>query len=200
MWLLLAALAMLFVASLLGYVLISVAQRQPQPVMRDGQIVYVDRQVPPIKLPHLLWLSTAVMILSSVTVHRALDAVQRERQLWFRRWILLTLALAIAFIVVQAPSLYLMINQHFASLPARPSIDEPASAQLGLIVALIVIHALHVLGGVIPLAIVARRSHAGRYDHESHGPVKYIAMYWHFLDIVWLVMFAVLLLTARGSG
>ena len=47
----------------------------------------------------------------------------------------------------------------------------------------------------IPLAVVTRYAHLGAYDHESHAPVKYVTMYWHFLDVVWIVMFAVLLVT-----
>ena len=47
----------------------------------------------------------------------------------------------------------------------------------------------------IPLAVVTRNAHLGAYDHESYAPVKYVTMYWHFLDVVWIVMFAVLLVT-----
>ena len=46
---------------------------------------------------------------------------------------------------------------------------------------LIIVHALHVVGGLVPLIVVTRNAHAGRYDHEYHGPVKRLAMYWHFL-------------------
>ena len=166
--------------------------------MLDAAGMRQVRDIPPIELPHLLWLSTIVMIASSVTVHWALVSVQREHQLWFRRWLTMTLLLAVAFVLVQAPSLFMLIQEHFAVLAERrPSADDPAFAQIGLIVALIVIHALHLLGGIVPLFAITMRASAGQYDHESHGAVKYIAMYWHFLDVVWLVMFAVLLITAR---
>ena len=58
-----------------------------------------------------------------------------------------------------------------------------------------VIHALHLFGGILPLAVVTRNAHLGAYDHEAHAPVKYVTMYWHFLDVVWIAMFAVLLVT-----
>jgi heme/copper-type cytochrome/quinol oxidase subunit 3 len=57
----------------------------------------------------------------------------------------------------------------------------------------VLIHALHVLGGVIYLAIVTQRALAGRYDHEHYTGVKHAAMYWHFLDLVWLMMFGTFL-------
>ena len=66
----------------------------------------------------------------------------------------------------------------------------------GLVFFLILVHGLHVMGGILPLVNITVKAHRGRYDHEHHGPVKYIAMYWHFLDGVWVTMFAVLIVTA----
>jgi cytochrome c oxidase subunit 3 len=47
-----------------------------------------------------------------------------------------------------------------------------------------------VLGGIIPLAVVLAKAAKGAYTRESHGAVRVLAWYWHFLDIVWLMMFA----------
>jgi len=87
------------------------------------------------------------------------------------------------------PALWKLLARHWGAA-------EGFTALFGLIATLIVIHALHVIGGVVPLAVVTRHAHRGRYDHESHGPVTYVAMYWHFLDAVWVVMFAVLLVAS----
>ena len=54
---------------------------------------------------------------------------------------------------------------------------------------LILLHALHVVGGIIYLIMVQVGAVSGLYDHESHAPVKHAAIYWHFLDIVWILMF-----------
>ena len=78
MWLFLIALGMLFAASLIGYLIINFTMGRPHEVVRDGVLVTQVRDLPPIELPHLLWLSTIVMIASSVTVHWALVSVQRE--------------------------------------------------------------------------------------------------------------------------
>ena len=69
---------------------------------------------------------------------------------------------------------------------------------VGMVVVLAVLHALHVLGGVVALGLVAVRSLKGRYDHERHWPVDFTAQYWHFLDVVWLCMLAVFWLTTGG--
>ena len=53
-----------------------------------------------------------------------------------------------------------------------------------------------VVGGLIPLGIMSLRAFHDRYDHEVHYSVKYVAMYWHFLDGVWLVLFISFLVAA----
>jgi cytochrome c oxidase subunit 3 len=54
-----------------------------------------------------------------------------------------------------------------------------------------------VIGGLIALSQVIARSRAGAYDHEHHDGMRLAGMYWHFLNIIWIVMFAVLLATTR---
>ena len=55
------------------------------------------------------------------------------------------------------------------------------------------LHAGHVIGGLIPLWIVMRRAFAGRYSSFFYGGVKHVGMYWHFLDVVWVIIFVVLM-------
>lgn len=170
MWLFLAALGMLFASSMLAYLVIRL--RGP---------------ASDVHLPKLLWLSTAVILLSSLTIHLALGAVGRERQRQFRAFLLATLALAVFFVIVQVPAMAALLKSHAAFRAQNLHV-------YGLVFFLVLLHALHVIGGIAGLARVAILAHLGRYDHESHASVRHIAMYWHFLDIVWLVMFGVLTL------
>ena len=183
MALFLVSLTILFAAAMLGYLIVAQRAQGSHP------------QMPPIHLPWLLWFSTVVILLSSVTVHLALHHVQRGHQKAFVRWLTVTFVLAIAFVLVQVPSLILMLVEHARGLPKYPTVDDPSFAFLGLIVALIVIHALHVLGGVIPLGVIHHHARRQDYDHQAHNPILYIAMYWHFLDVIWLIMFTLLWLT-----
>jgi cytochrome c oxidase subunit 3 len=68
----------------------------------------------------------------------------------------------------------------------------------GMVVVLALLHALHVLGGVVALAVVSVRSYLGRYDHERYWPVDFTAQYWHFLDAVWLCMLTAFWMTTGG--
>ncbi|MEM6750050.1 MAG: heme-copper oxidase subunit III [Planctomycetota bacterium] len=187
MWLLLASLTVLFAASLLAYALIRLGVFG-WPVDPTTGI----RPEPPapsaVQMPAGLWASTLVILASSYTIHRAVGAVRRERQSSFRHWLLVTMGLAAVFLLVQAPSLAELLGRQ------SDAAAGPGSARLfHFAFFLIVVHALHVVGGVIPLCIVVRAAHRGRYDHEYHTPVRTLAMYWHFLDVIWLAMFGVLL-------
>ncbi|MFA9477973.1 heme-copper oxidase subunit III [Phycisphaerales bacterium AB-hyl4] len=178
MLLFLLALAILFAASMVLYIVFRITA--------DG---------PPlgsVQLPFGLWVSTAIILISSYTMHRALQNVRHERQTAFRNAMMLTLLLGVAFLVVQTPSLMGLIAEHREQL----ALGEAGMPLYGLVFFLILVHAVHVVGGIAPLAVFTLNAHAGRYDHESYAPIKYMAMYWHFLDVVWILMFVMLLVGA----
>ena len=58
---------------------------------------------------------------------------------------------------------------------------------------LTVLHGLHVLGGLVPLALTTVRAGQGKYLTDPE-PVELVADYWHFLGITWIAIFAVLAL------
>jgi cytochrome c oxidase subunit 3 len=62
------------------------------------------------------------------------------------------------------------------------------------------LHGLHVVGGLIPLVVVARRAAAGRYGSADHNGLVLCAMYWHFLDVVWITLFVALQVASVGGN
>ena len=185
MWLFLAALTMLFAASLTGYLLI-----------RLGGTHSPGRGT--IKLPQELWASSALVICVSIALWGALRAVRRERQSTFRFWLIAAMVLAAGFIAVQTPAMIQLLHEHAAALARLRAIGAPPSAGTalyGLIFVLILLHALHVVGGIVALVLVGVRASHNAYDHEHYAGVRHAALYWHFLDIVWLVMFTTFFLT-----
>jgi heme/copper-type cytochrome/quinol oxidase subunit 3 len=134
-----------------------------------------------------------------VSISLAVAAVRRERQRAFRGWLAATLGIAAAFVLVQAPSLGSILVSHLDQLraaagSAAEGVARPPMALLGLIFFLIVVHALHVVGGIVALGWVLYRAGQNAYDHEHYLPIRHTALYWHFLDVVWLVMFGTMLL------
>ena len=199
MYLLVAALGMLFAASVVGYLVIRSAH---QPWPPPGFPV----------LPQSLWLSTLCILLCSVTMRRALGAVRRgekgDRSLlperpegccaqkapvpFFARALCrnlaFTLALGVAFLALQTFAWWQVVRQI-----QQPS--ENLGPYLKLFYVLTGLHAAHVLGGLGTLAVVTRRAWAGRYSPSYYPGVRYSAIYWHFLDAVWCVLFVVVYLT-----
>jgi len=174
MWIFLASLAMLFAAAIVGYLAVRLrAEAWPPPGMP--------------RLPRGLWLSTLVLLTSGLTVHRALRAIRLGSRTASTRWLQATLSLGLVFLVVQTVNWSRLIT---ASLSAKSNLYAFTFFMLtGL-------HAAHLLGGLIPLVVVTVKAHRGRYGSGHHAGIQYCAMYWHFLDAVWLVMFGVLVVAA----
>lgn len=173
MWLFLSSLTMLFLAAIGGYVIIRLTGRY-SPV---AGVIHV---------PALLWASTLLVLGCSVAIQRALMNVRRQRLERFRQALGAALLLAGAFLAVQTPALVALLREH-------ESLRASNIHLYGLMFMLILLHALHVAGGLIPLVVTCAQARRGRYDHEHHAPVRYLAMYWHFLDLVWVVMFTTFL-------
>jgi heme/copper-type cytochrome/quinol oxidase subunit 3 len=184
LWLVLAALGMLFVSSMLLYIL-----------MRSHVFGHTSDE--PIKMPMVAWGSTAVLLAGSFTAHRAVIAIRRERLGTCLKFLYITLALAVLFLIVQSPCMAEVLIQHRQLVTAAEANQVPGQnvrvSLYGLVFILILLHALHVLGGIIALTVVSWRARRQVYDHENYMGVQFAARYWHFLDIVWISMFTMFL-------
>jgi cytochrome c oxidase subunit 3 len=137
----------------------------------------------PIALPGVLWLNTAVLLASSGTLEWARGRIARGDQAGLRQGLGWTAGLGAAFVLGQlaawrqltAQGVYLVSNPH--------------SSFFYLLTGA---HGLHLLGGLAALAVVLLRASRGRYTAEDHTGVSVCALYWHFMDGLWLYLFALL--------
>ncbi len=173
MWLFIASLSVLFIASMVGYLVVRLRAPEWPPAGMPA-------------LPRGLYFSTFVLIASSMTMHFALHSVRRGRAQLLRMGLAATFVLGAVFLISQVSAWSVLL-----------AADVYAQANLYAFTFYMLtgLHALHVIGGLIPLGVIMRAAWRGAYSPLAHQPVKNTAMYWHFLDIVWLVMF-VLLITA----
>jgi len=199
MWIFLASLTMLFAATMLAYVIIRMTG-DFKPDLRT------------VKVPWILWLSTIVVLAASGTIQMAISAVRSRRMQKFTFLIFITLGLGILFCLIQLPALVELYGQHSTNRAVQEKalvgaslsvvIDEqqklPSGERFtpvyGLILVLIIVHGLHVVGGLVHLLAVTRGAVLRHFDYEYYAPVQHAAMYWHFLDVVWIIMFGTFLL------
>lgn len=176
-WILLASLSILFLASLGAYL----ATRAHVTGAQAGR--WPPEGTP--ALPAGLWLSTLILLAGSATHHRALRAARADHQATLCRMMTATLVLGLVFLASQV---YCWRQLVAAQMPMN------ANLYAFTFYLLTGLHAAHVIGGVVVLFIVTARSYAGRYSSAWHPGVLHSAMYWHFLDAAWILIFLVLLI------
>jgi heme/copper-type cytochrome/quinol oxidase subunit 3 len=188
-YLFIASLGMFFVASLITYITVRDQAFNPVPnaipgsILTQGPDAYQN-----LRIPNTFWVSTILLVFTSIFLHRACRMVRREKQRLFRRWLLFAMAGAIAFTALQSFGLYDLLATHFSQ-------DDGSTKVYGMSFTLSFIHALHVVGGIVFLGFVIIQAFRNRYDHERHWAVDNCASYWHFLDVVWACMLIVFLVT-----
>lgn len=163
----------LFVAAILGYLVVRLADRvggEWRPANAPG-------------LPPMLLLSTALAGAVSASLQVCVGAARRGRTRRCAHAAAAALASALLFLASQSAAWWTMLRQHLA-------IDSSLYAWTFYV--LTALHALHVLGGLPSLALVAVRARRGRYGPGADdGPVL-AAMYWHALGAIWLALYATL--------
>lgn len=174
MWLFLASLTMLFAPFLIAHLL-----------MRADAGQWPPAGLPP--WPHALWLSTVLILATSAAMEWAARSLRRHGIAAMRRALVVAALLAVAFLACQTYCWGQIFEQSFPFTLWRIA----AFAWFFMLV-----HALHVVGGVASLGLVIRNTFLGRYSRTHCEGVRHCATYWHFIDAVWLVMFSVMFLPA----
>jgi cytochrome c oxidase subunit 3 len=138
----------------------------------------------PLTEPQLLWTNTIVLILASIAFQWTRNAVRNGITESIKPGMLVTGFLTAAFLVGQ----YTAWQQLHAT--GHYMTSNPADAFFFLLTGL---HALHILGGMYVWARATMRAFAGSDDIEES--IQLCTAYWHFLLVVWLVLFGLMLST-----
>jgi len=136
----------------------------------------------PVRLPAILWLNTLVLLASSATIEIARRRLADGASDAFRRWWALTTGLGIVFLVGQV--------QAWRQLAAAGVFmaSNPASSFFYLLTAA---HGLHLLGGIAALLYVVFRAWS-RSRITQDTAAELAAIYWHFMDGLWVFLFLLL--------
>jgi cytochrome c oxidase subunit 3 len=133
----------------------------------------------PVALPHTLWLSTAIILVSSGTFEAARRAYRRGSHLVAARLLVVTACLGAAFLASQLAAWRDLVHRGYYLA------QNPYSSFFYMFTGL---HAAHLIGGLIALFIVV----LGRTRRET---VDTVAYYWHFLGALWIALFVILLIS-----
>ena len=135
------------------------------------------------QLPTAFYFSTVVIIGCSVTFHLAKKAIQKDNQKATTAFLLATLALGILFVVLQFVGFGQIVESGYYFTGAESSITTT------FLYIVTVVHLLHLAGGLIALLIIIYKQFGGKYNSSQTLGIELGAMYWHFLDLLWIYLF-----------
>ncbi len=136
--------------------------------------------------PRILWVNTAILVLASVALQVASNAAKQNRTGLMRMALIAGGVLTLAFIAGQMNAWDQLVTAGYYAQ------DNPSYAFFYLLTAL---HALHLLGGIWFLGRLGFRMNQTGQGEKALQTVKLCATYWHYLLIVWLILFTLLLRT-----
>jgi cytochrome c oxidase subunit 3 len=146
---------------------------------------------PPEEFSHTLQIlplvgpATILLIASSFTCQFAVWGIRRDDRTAFLRNMSVTVVLGVIFLLMQATD--------YAQLGSEGLVLS--SGTFGTTYyTLTGFHGAHVFGGVIMLSVVLYRGMAGQFSSRHHDAVEGASLYWHFVDVVWILLFSLLYL------
>jgi heme/copper-type cytochrome/quinol oxidase subunit 3 len=181
MWVFLLSEIMFFTGLIGAYIILRFAT--PEAWTEPGVVLNVP----------LTAFNTFVLICSSVTMVKAFAAVERGDQPGLRLWLLATVFLGAFFLSIQAIEYYLLAQEGF--VPAVAEYAAEGGPLYGMtFYTLTGFHGAHVTVGVLALIFTSWRAFRGAYSPARLGGVEIMGLYWHFVDLVWIILFTIVYL------
>jgi cytochrome c oxidase subunit 3 len=159
-------------------------------------------------------INTVVLIASSLTVALAVHAAQEGKQKQIVRYLVATLVLGVAFLVIKYfeyesklhihPAHHAAANVRLFPMAGWFYVDKelaPIANQMRMFMvlyfALTGMHALHMIIGIGLLLVIIWMARRGAFTPRWYTPVEIFGLYWHFVDIIWIFLFPLLYLVNR---
>lgn len=143
-------------------------------IVKRNQANWVDYE-----LPITFLYSTIVMVLSSFTLILAKRSFKEKAMPKFRRLVFVTLVLGSLFVVLQVLGFSTMW---------KSGLTHNSTVSVSFLYVIVGLHALHVIGGVVALILLALKAFSKRTKVYSMVPVELVSIYWHFVDLLWIYL------------
>src|SRR5467141_3570054 len=166
MFLFIASEVMLFGSFFTAYFFIRVVNHQAWPP-------------PPFHLPvYVAFVNTLILVTSSFTMHWALQSIKRGNVFGLRAGLLLTFLMGLTFLITQAIEY------------SRIGFNTGDGAYATIFFCLTGLHGAHVFVGLSILLFMTIRAFRGHFSPEDHRGVEIGGIYWHFFDVMWIVVYS----------
>jgi cytochrome c oxidase subunit 3 len=121
--------------------------------------------------------NTAILLSSSGTIHYALESIKSGNRRGLKVGMVATFLLGLTFLFIQ-------VNEYI-----HIGFSPQDNAQGSVFYGLTGLHGAHVTIGLILLAMVTRRAFKGHYSADAHRGMEVPGIYWHFVDVMWVIVF-----------
>ena len=170
-WVLLASVVMLFTSLTSAYIVRIAASNDWKP----------------LPLPRVLLASTVLLVLSSITFETGKRKLKKQETAGYRRWVMLTTLLGFAFLALQLIAWRQLVSQ---------GVYLASNSQSSFFYLLTATHGVHLLGGLLALVYLmlrSRRMVGNEFTQtRSVAVTSAAALYWHFMDALWIYLFLLL--------
>jgi len=141
-----------------------------------------DDWISDLELPQAFFVSTAIIILSSITYILAKRSIKKSNQKQATIFLVTTLVLGITFIVLQFIGFSQMLeNGYYFTGPT-------SNVKMSYVFLLAAVHIVHVVAGLITLLVVMVQQLRGKYTAQKLLGLELGATFWHFLDFIWVYL------------
>ncbi|WP_350284958.1 cytochrome c oxidase subunit 3 [uncultured Croceitalea sp.] len=135
-----------------------------------------------IELPQAFYISTAIIVLSSLTYILAKRAMKADNHKMTTTWLAVTLVLGITFIILQFAGFSQMLEGGYYFTGPTSNI------KMSYIFLIAFVHILHVVAGLISLLVVLTQQLRKKYTSDNMLGLELGATFWHFLDFLWVYL------------
>jgi cytochrome c oxidase subunit 3 len=135
------------------------------------------------QLPSAFYFSTAAIIGCSITFHLAKKAIQKNNRNATTSFLLATFALGIVFVILQFVGFRQIVDSGYFFTGSASSITTT------FLYIVTIVHLAHLAGGIISLLIIIYNHFKQKYNSTQTLGIELGAMYWHFLDFLWVYLF-----------
>jgi cytochrome c oxidase subunit III len=181
MWVFLLSEVMFFSSLIGAYIILRFAN--PEQWAEPGVVLAVP----------LTAFNTFMLICSSVTMVKAFAAIEHGDQAGLKKWLLATILLGAAFVGIQVYE-YIQLAGH-GFVPMRDAYAAEGGPLYGAtFYTMTGFHGTHVTIGVLCLIFTAIKAFRGHYTEMNYGGVEIMGLYWHFVDLVWIILFTIVYL------